>query len=137
MQSSKMIDVDVMYPVMVANNLAALKEFYETVFGFNAVFYDANFYLHLISPNNTIQLGFLMPNHESQPAFLHTSMVTEGYVISLEVKDAALAFSEAQKMNLKVIIALKTEAWGQIHFMLADPAGFRVDIIQLLTADKN
>jgi hypothetical protein len=36
-------------------------------------------------------------------------MSSEGFVISLEVKDAALAYSEAQKMNLNFIMSLKEE----------------------------
>jgi uncharacterized glyoxalase superfamily protein PhnB len=127
-----MIEIDAMFPVMVAENLEAMKQFYETVFGFKAVFYDANFYLHIISPNNSIQLGFLLPNLVSQPEFLHPVMSSEGFVISLEVKNAALAYSEAQKMNLNFIMDLKQEEWGQIHFIIQDPAGFSVDIVQHL-----
>jgi uncharacterized glyoxalase superfamily protein PhnB len=127
-----MIEIDAMFPVMVTENLDAVKQFYETVFGFTAVFYDADFYLHLISPNNSIQLGFLLPNLTSQPEFLHPIMSSEGFVISLEVKDAALAYSEAQKMNLNFIMSLKQEEWGQIHFIIQDPAGFSVDIVQHL-----
>jgi len=132
-----MIEIDAMFPVMVAENLDAIKQFYETVFGFKAVFYDANFYLHIISPDSSIQLGFLLPNLASQPDFLHPVMSSEGYVISLEVKNAALAYSEAQKMDLDFILGLKQEEWGQIHFILQDPAGFSVDIVQHLepTAD--
>jgi uncharacterized glyoxalase superfamily protein PhnB len=127
-----MIEIDAMFPVMVAENLEAMKQFYETVFGFKTVFYDTNFYLHIISPNNSIQLGFLLPNLVSQPEFLHSVMSSEGFVISLEVKNAALAYSEAQKMNLTLIMDLKQEEWGQIHFMIQDPAGFSVDIVQHL-----
>ena len=127
-----MIEIDAMFPVMVAENLEAMKQFYETVFGFKAVFYDANFYLHIISPNNSIQLGFLLPNLVSQPEFLHPVMSAEGFVISLEVKNAAIAYSEAQKMNLNFVMNLKQEEWGQIHFMIQDPAGFSVDIVQHL-----
>jgi uncharacterized glyoxalase superfamily protein PhnB len=127
-----MIEIDAMFPVMVVENLEAMKQFYETVFGFKAVFYDANFYLHIISPNNSIQLGFLLPNLVSQPEFLHPVMSSEGFVISLEVKNAALAYSEAQKMNLTFIMDLKQEECGQVHFMIQDPAGFSVDIVQHL-----
>jgi uncharacterized glyoxalase superfamily protein PhnB len=127
-----MIEIDAMFPVMVAENLETMKQFYETVFGFKAVFYNANFYLHIISPNNSIQLGFLLPNLVSQPEFLHPVMSSEGFVISLEVKNAALAYAEAQKMNLNFIMDLKQEEWGQIHFMIQDPAGFSVDIVQHL-----
>jgi uncharacterized glyoxalase superfamily protein PhnB len=127
-----MIEIEAMFPVMVANNLEQIKQYYETVFGFNAVFYDASFYLHLVSPTSGAQLGFLLPNHASQPAFLHPLMVTEGYVISLEVKDAAAAYAKAQTMNLNIAMELKKEDWGQIHFMLQDPAGFRIDVVEHL-----
>ena len=99
-----MIEIDAMFPVMVTANLEAVKAFYESVFGFNAVFYDADFYLHLVSPNSGVQLGFLMPEHASQPDFLRPLMSPDGYVISLEVKDAAHAYAEAQKMDLTMAI---------------------------------
>ncbi|MCD8522129.1 MAG: VOC family protein [Saccharospirillaceae bacterium] len=127
-----MIETDAMFPVMVTTNLDAIKAFYESVFGFSAAFFDPGFYLHLVSPNSGIQLGFLMPEHATQPEFLRPLMSTEGYVISLEVKDAAQAYAEAQKMNLTIAMALKEEVWGQIHFMLQDPGGFRIDVVQHL-----
>ncbi len=127
-----MIETDAMFPVMVTTNLDAIKAFYESVFGFSAAFFDPGFYLHLVSPNSGIQLGFLMPEHATQPEFLRPLMSTEGYVMSLEVKDAAQAYAEAQKMNLTIAMALKEEVWGQIHFMLQDPGGFRIDVVQHL-----
>ena len=125
-----MIEIQAMFPVMVTPEIAAVKQFYETVFGFNAVFFDPAFYLHLVHPGSGAQLGFLMPEHGSQPAFLHPLMSADGYVISLEVSNAAQAFAEAQKLELTIAMPLKTEDWGQIHFMVQDPAGFRVDVVQ-------
>lgn len=132
-----MIEIDAMFPVMVTANLEAVKAFYESVFGFNAVFYDADFYLHLVSPHSGVQLGFLVPGHGSQPDFLHPLMSPDGYVISLEVKDAAHAYAQAQEMDLTIAMALKEEAWGQLHFMIQDPAGFRVDVVQHLEMAAN
>ena len=132
-----MIEIDAMFPVMVAANLKEVKAFYESVFGFNTVFYDANFYLHLVSPNSGVQLGFLMPEHISQPDFLRPLMSPEGFVISLEVKDAVHAYNEAKKMDLTMAMALKEEVWGQLHFMLEDPAGFRIDVVQHLEVSGN
>jgi uncharacterized glyoxalase superfamily protein PhnB len=124
-----MIEIDAMFPLMVTNNLEAVKQFYETIFGFKAVFYQDDFYLHLVSPNN-IQLGFLIPAHASQPEFLQQVMSPNGFNISLEVKDAALAYAEAQKLQLDFAMNLKTEEWGQVHFMVKDPAGLYLDIIE-------
>ncbi|WP_340676566.1 VOC family protein [Paraglaciecola sp.] len=125
-----MIEFQTMFPVMVATDLEALKHFYGSVFGFSAVFYDPSFYLHLVSPSNGVQLGFMVPNHESQPAFLHARMVTEGYVLSFEVSDAKKVFQQVTDLALEVVMPLKDEVWGQRHFMIKDPAGIRIDIIE-------
>jgi catechol 2,3-dioxygenase-like lactoylglutathione lyase family enzyme len=129
-----MIDIQAAFPVMVTPELAAVKQFYQDVFGFSAVFYDPGFYLHLVSPGSGAQLGFLAPAHASQPEFLHTVMAPDGYVISLEVDDAARAYEQAKRMELDFAMHLKDESWGQIHFMLEDPAGFRVDVVQHVDA---
>ncbi len=125
-----MIEFDAMFPVMVSTELASLKQFYESVFGFHAVFYQADFYLHLVSPNTGVQLGFLMPEHASQPDFLHARMASEGYVLSLEVKDAQAAYVQAQDLKLMVAMELKDEDWGQRHFIIQDPAGFYIDLVE-------
>ena len=56
-----MIEIEAMFPVMVTTDLEAVKQFYESIFSFNAVFYDPEFYLHLVSPSTGAQLGFLIP----------------------------------------------------------------------------
>ena len=125
-----MIEIQATFPVMVTTDLEALKQFYEGIFGFKVVFFDTSFYLHLVSPNNGGQLGFMVPNHHSQPVFLHSQMVTEGYVISFEVIDAQKAYQQAKDLSLEVVMPLKEEEWGQRHFIIKDPAGFRVDIVE-------
>ena len=127
-----MIDIQAMFPVMVTSDLTSVKAFYETAFGFTAVFFDPEFYLHLVLPSADVQLGFLVSNHSTQPAFLHALMSPEGYVISFEVKDAAKAYAEAQSLGLNIVFELKKESWGQMHFMLEDPAGFHIDIVEHL-----
>lgn len=127
-----MIDIQAMIPVMEAPNLEDIKQFYTSVFGFNAAFFDPGFYLHLVSPSTGVQLGFLLPNHVSQPQFLQPVMSLDGYVISFEVADAAKAYTEARTMGLNIVMELKEEAWGQIHFIVKDPAGFKIDVIEHL-----
>ena len=125
-----MIEFSAMFPVMVTDNLEQVKTFYETFFGFKSVYYQQDFYLHLVSMETGVQLGFLVPDHPSQPEFLHRLMDPNGYVISLEVKDAAHAYQQAQELEVTVAMPLKEEVWGQVHFMLQDPAGIKIDIVQ-------
>jgi len=127
-----MINTEAMFPVMVIPSLESVKAFYETIFGFESVFYDPNFYLHLALPTTGVQLGFLLENHHSQPDFLNPTMSTDGYVISLEVKEANQAYLEAKSLNLTIVMPLKEEEWVQIHFIIQDPSGIHIDIVQHL-----
>lgn len=86
--------------------------------------------MHLVSPDTGIQLGFLVPGHQSQPPFLHALMGREGYVISFEVADAAKAYSQVKTFNLPVVLELKEEQWGQLHFMVKDPSGIHIDVVE-------
>ncbi|MEZ8824112.1 VOC family protein [Vibrio amylolyticus] len=125
-----MIEFSAMFPVMVAADLEKIKTFYETFFGFQSVYYQEDFYLHLVSMDTGVQLGFLVPDHPSQPEFLHRLFDPQGYVISLEVPNAAAAYEQAQSFNMTFSMPLKEEEWGQVHFMVEDPAGINIDIVQ-------
>ncbi|WP_272946041.1 VOC family protein [Vibrio mexicanus] len=46
------------------------------------------------------------------------------------VADATRAYSHAQELGLKVSMPLKEEVWGQVHFMVQDPSGINIDIVQ-------
>lgn len=125
-----MIEFSTIYPVYVAEELAALKVFYNSVFGFNAVFFDPDFYLHLQNPKSGAEIGFLVPRHASQPEFLHAKAQVEGMVLSFEVVDAKAALAAVQQAGLDIVLPYTEETWGQRHFMLRDPAGFILDIIE-------
>lgn len=120
----------------VVDNIEAQKQFYSEIFGFESVFYDPEFYLHLINPDNSVELGFMVPNLTTmQPSFLHRSAQVDGMVITFEVANAAAAFKEAQKLDLDVVFDLKEEPWKQVHFMVRDPAGLVVDIVEDSNSD--
>ncbi len=127
-----MINATAMFPVLVANDLDKLKEFYEIHFGFIAEFYQDDFYLHMLQPESKIQLAFMVPNHPSQPEFLHQSASTKGMVISFEVVSAEDAYDKARKSGLNICFEHKVEEFGVAHFMVRDPAGFVLDIVEHL-----
>lgn len=125
-----MIDITAMFPVYVTEDLDSLKDFYHRAFGFQAVFYDKDFYLHLLHPQSGVQLGFLVPDHPTQPFFLHQQANKDGQVITFEVSNAAQAFEEAKSSQLPLAMDYKEESWGQKHFMVYDPQGFVIDIVE-------
>jgi len=125
-----MIQINSAFPLYVTENIEAQKEFYAKAFGFEAVFFDADFYVHLVNPSNGIELGFMLAKLPSQPDFLHPVAQAKGMVISFEVNNAAQAYEQAKKDGLDIAFDLKTETWKQTHFMVRDPAGLLIDIVE-------
>jgi len=125
-----MIQFKAMYPLYVCEDLEAQQTFYTENFGFQVAFFEPDFYLHLVNMNNGAQLGFMRPNLEAQPQFLHAKAATDGMVLSFEVADAKDAYEKAQNQKLDIHFELKEEPWQQTHFMVRDPAGLILDIVE-------
>lgn len=125
-----MIEMNTMFPVLVTEELTSLKHYYEENFGFECQFFDAEFYLHLLHPKSGMQLGFMVPNHPTQPSFLHSVAGKEGMVISFDVPNAKVAYDTLKKAGLDIVFDYKVEVFGVTHFMVKDPAGFIIDIVE-------
>lgn len=125
-----MIKINSAFPLYVTEEIEAQKAFYSSAFGFESVFFDPEFYVHLINPANGIEIGFMKANLDTQPDFLHPTAKTDGMVISFEVDNAAAAYEQARKDGLDIVFELKEEPWKQTHFMVRDPAGLVIDIVE-------
>ncbi|BAM02941.1 VOC family protein [Phycisphaera mikurensis] len=125
-----MIKPKAFFPLVVTDELAACRHFFVSKFGFQPAF-DEDWYLHLVHEGGA-QLGFLVPDHPSQPSALHPRFAREGLVFSFEVENVDRAFEELGPPDADVVLPPKTEPWGQRHFLLAGPAGIVVDVIQNL-----
>jgi len=121
-----------MFPVFVVNDLAKMKSFYETRFGFISEFFQEDFYLHLLQPESKVQLAFMVPEHPSQPGFLQSSASAEGMVISLEVDAAKTAYEQARQAGMDIVFEYREEEFGVAHFMVKDPAGLVIDVVEHL-----
>lgn len=125
-----MISPIAMFPVLVVSDLVKMKAYYETNFGFVSEYYQEDFYLHLLQPDAKVQLAFMVPGHSSQPEFLQKAASSTGMVISLEVAVAKDAFELARQAGLDIIFDYKVEEFGTAHFMVRDPAGLVIDVVE-------
>lgn len=126
------IDISTQYTVVVTPKFKECKDFYVQNFGFDIVF-ESDWYVQL-KHENGIELGFMKPDLSNQPEFLHAGYKGKGIIFTFEVKDAKKEWEKAKKIEgLKIIFTYTEEEWGQKHFMLEDPAGMFVDIVQQLS----
>ncbi|SET15229.1 hypothetical protein SAMN05216326_11361 [Nitrosomonas marina] len=122
-----MIETKAYFPVLIVDDLAECKKFFTEVFGFDVAF-DTDWYVHLVL-GGVAQLGFLVPNHPSQPADAQRAFNAQGLIYSFEVENVDSAF-ESVRGHAEIIAPPKTEEWGQRHFLVSAPGGLLVDVIQ-------
>ena len=118
-----------LYPLVVTNKLKESANFYVKYFGFSVVF-EQDWYMQLVHEKSGVELAFMKPNAENQPKKLHPAFDGKGMIYSFEVEDAK---SEYERFSdIEKVVELTDEAWGQRHFIVQDPAGVYVDVVQQL-----
>lgn len=116
------------FPVLTTDRLAECGDFYIQHFGFTVAF-EADWYIHLVSEKG-IQLGFLQPNLQSQPKFLHRAYPGHGIIYSFEVDNIDQEYKKLKNSTIQILLDVRTEEWGQKHFMIKDPSGMVIDVVQ-------
>jgi len=118
------------FPVIITEKFEETKQFYISLLGCQVVF-DTDWYAHLVSPKG-LEVGILVANHPSQPEYLHRAYTGSGMVLSFDVENADTEYEKVKAAGIEIAYDIKSENWGQRHFLLRDPNGLTVDIVQLL-----
>ena len=118
-------------PLIITNKIKECADFYINYFNYVVVF-EEDWYVHLIHKESGSELAFMIPNVKNQPKELHTAFTGQGMVYTLEVDDATFEFKRLQELDVKFILALKDEPWGQRHCIISDTAGVYIDVVEQL-----
>jgi catechol 2,3-dioxygenase-like lactoylglutathione lyase family enzyme len=115
------------FPVVCADDVAATQEFYVRFFGFRPVF-DSGWYVQLEAPDGSRpQLGIVERDHPSVPERFRQRPA--GVLVSIEVDDVDAVHDAVHAAGLEIPWSLRSEDFGQRHFMTVDPSGTLVDVI--------
>ncbi|MCG6207323.1 VOC family protein [Rhodopseudomonas sp. HC1] len=116
------------YPVIMTDDVGATARFYAKHFGFRALF-ASDWYVHLQSADDaTINLAVLDGAHHTVPEAGRGRVA--GLILNFEVEDPEAEYARLQSAGLPILLALRDEAFGQRHFITADPNGVLIDIIK-------
>ncbi|UII32951.1 VOC family protein [Fulvivirga ulvae] len=113
---------------IITEKLEETRKFYTEVLGFGVTF-ENEFYLLMHTPNNQAELSFLMPDHPSQQPLFQPAFGGKGVYLTIEVEDVDAVYRELKKKNVKIIIDIRDEDWGDRHFAIQDPNGVGIDIV--------
>jgi len=117
------------YPLITAKNVAAQRDFYVTHFAAEVAF-EANWFVYLVLPAGDGRgLAFMTPDHPSRPPGPEP-FDGKGMILTVQVEDAAAAFAALTASGAPVTYPIADEPWGQRRFMVRDPAGVLIDVVE-------
>ena len=117
--------VQALYPVLMTDRPALLARFYADLLGLEPVF-EADWFVQL-----TGQMGFVTRDHDSIPQRFRGASPA-GLLVTVEVEDVDAVHATARAMALPMELELRSEEWGQRHFITRDPDGTAVDVVQVI-----
>jgi uncharacterized glyoxalase superfamily protein PhnB len=117
------------YPVLMTDHVETTACFYERHFHFSRQFSN-DWYVHLQSMDDpAVNLAILDGDHASIPMCARGGR-SSGLLLNFEVPDVDSEYARAQAEGLDVQLTLRDEAFGQRHFIVRDPNGVLIDVIQ-------
>ncbi|RKN50921.1 VOC family protein [Micromonospora endolithica] len=116
------------YPVICTPQLTAAHDFYRRHLGFETTF-EADWYVSLRRPGTpAYELALLDFHHPTLPAAYRHPV--RGLLLNLEVDDVDAEWERlVVRGGLPVELELRSEDFGQRHFITAAPDGVLIDVI--------
>lgn len=119
------------YPVLGTSDVAEAAAYYEQWFGFRRTF-TSDWYVSLERDGH--ELALLDPGHETIPEGYGAA--ARGTILNVEVDDVDAEYTRlVTDGGLQPVLELRTEPFGQRHFILAAPGGVLVDVITPIPPD--
>ena len=81
------------------------------------------------------QIAFVQRDHDSVPAGFREP--PRGVIVTVETDHVDAVYERARVLGCEIVIALRDEAWGQRHFMVRDPNGLLVDLVQMIEPTRD
>lgn len=114
------------YPVICTDKVAESRDFYVRLFGFEVTF-EADWYVSL--RRGPYELALLDHAHPTLPESYRDRAA--GLLLNFEVGDADAEWERlVEGEGLKPELPLRSEDFGQRHFIVTGPGGVLIDVIQ-------
>jgi catechol 2,3-dioxygenase-like lactoylglutathione lyase family enzyme len=95
------------------------------------VIVDVGWYAEVAGGGDAATVAFVERGHSSVPPGFDADR--GGVLVSVVVDDASTVHARAEALHVDIVQELRDEEFGQRHFMVVDPDGFLVDVIETIT----
>ncbi|GAA5234194.1 glyoxalase/bleomycin resistance/extradiol dioxygenase family protein [Verticiella sediminum] len=111
---------------IVTEKLDETREFYVRHFGCRVLF-DSEWFILLELGGG--ELGLLRPGLPEQHPLFRTPL-TAGMWVAIDVDDVDTIHARLQQARVEIVQDVRDEPWGDRHFVVVDPNGIGVDVVQ-------
>ncbi len=124
------MEIDKWYPVLVSNDVAKARAFYERHLGLVPGFVT-DWFVYLTDPTNDgVSIGIVDRPHDSLPP--GAQVQASGVLLSLEVPDVDEVHDRFSSADATIEVSIRDEPWGQRHFIVRAPDGVYLDVISMI-----
>ncbi len=117
------------YPVIMSADVCKSAKFFIDNFHFQETF-SSDWYVSL-KKNECFELALIDSRHDTIPASFRT--VCKGAILNFEVDNVDEVYDQMRlNPQIKVVRDMKSEDFGQRHFIIESPDQILIDIIQII-----
>lgn len=114
------------YPVLMTNDVGETARFFREQLGFDVTF-EADWYVSM--RRDQFELAVLDATHETIPDG-RRGAISAGVLLNLEVDDVDAEYRRLVTDGpLEALLPIRSEDFGQRHFIVAGPEGILIDVI--------
>lgn len=114
---------------VITEKVQESKDFYVRLFDC-AVNYEGDGGWFVLLQLGDSELGFMKPNLESQAQIFRPAFQGHGIWVAVDVEDVDAEYQRIQELGVPIELTIRDEAWGDRHFVVIDPNGIGVDVVQ-------
>lgn len=121
---------------VITEKVQESKEFYIRHFNCEVVYEGDDDWFVLLKLGDS-ELGFMKPGLDSQATIYRAAFKGQGVWIAVDVDDVDAEYQRIKALGTPIEAGILDEPWGDRHFVIADPNGIGVDIVQHKQIDQN
>jgi predicted enzyme related to lactoylglutathione lyase len=114
---------------LVTTKVRESKDFYVRLFGCEVLYEGEDEWFVLLQLGDS-ELGFMKPDMPSQPGVFRRAFQGQGMWIAVDVDDVDAECTRIKSLGGPIEAELREEPWGDRHFVIVDPNGIGVDVVQ-------
>lgn len=114
---------------VITDKIEESKDFYVKHFNCEVAYEGDESWFVLLKLGDS-ELGFMKPGLESQTTIYRKAFQGQGVWIAVDVDDVDAEYQRIKSLGTHIAAEIRDEPWGDRHFVIVDPNGIGVDIVQ-------